>query len=172
MNKIPFSFFDFYSTLSLIKFQEKLHDIIRHITTDTTIPTTSAHNAAHNTNLLSLIFTLLVYTAIVYMVVSVEPIITDAISPILLSTPKLFIISVAIAIEPLPDIGLSIASGSISLGTLKVLNIGFIIFITKSIVPEFLSITIAKNNPTNVGKIFITISIPSFAPFRNKSKVC
>lgn len=52
-----------------------------------TIPTKSAHNAAHNTNLVFFIPTLLVYTAIVYTVVSVDPIITEAIKPILESTP-------------------------------------------------------------------------------------
>ena len=34
----------------------------------------------------------------------------------------------------------------------------------KSKIPEFLRALIAKNNAINVGNIFMTVSIPSFAP--------
>ena len=54
---------------------------------DTNIPTKSANKAVQSTNLVFFTFIQLVYTAIVYNVVSVDPIIVDAISPILLSTP-------------------------------------------------------------------------------------
>lgn len=53
---------------------------------------------------------------------------------------------------------------------LKKLTMGDISFIIKSINPEDLKAPIATNNPTNVGKSFITISIPSFAPSKNVSK--
>ena len=43
-------------------------------------------------------------------------IIVDAIFPIIVSTPFAFIISVATAMEALPEIGLSIASGIICVG--------------------------------------------------------
>ena len=104
------------------------------------------------------------------MVVSVEPIIVPAIKPINESTPNLDIISVATAIEALPDIGLSKARGSIWLGNLKKLNSGFKILVKKSIIPEALSKYIDKNNPNNVGKIFNIICIPSLEPCKKLSK--
>ena len=55
--------------------------------------------------------------------------------------------------------------GSISIGIDKILKIGDKILAIKSISPEFLRALIAKNNPINVGNIFITVFIPSFAPF-------
>ena len=76
----------------------------------------SAHSDAQRTNLIFFTPTAPVYIAIVYKVVSVDPIIVAAIKPILLSTPDLLIISVAIAIEALPDMGLINANGIISLG--------------------------------------------------------
>ena len=57
---------------------------------------------AIKTNLVFLMPTELDYTAIVYNVVSVEPIIVAAIIPILLSTPYNFIISLPTAIDALP----------------------------------------------------------------------
>ena len=87
--------------------QQKLYDIIRQTTTLLSIPTTSAAKAANNIYRVFFTLTQLVYIAIVYKVVSVEPIIVDAIIPIILSTPQFFIISVATAIELLPDIGLN-----------------------------------------------------------------
>ena len=108
--------------------------------------------------------TQLVYIAIVYKVVSVDPIIVEAIKPIFESTPKVVIISVATAIDALPEIGLTNASGIISLGILKKLVIGDINFIIKSKIPELLNAPTATKIPINVGKILNTISIPSFAP--------
>ena len=105
----------------------------------------------------------------VYKVVSVEPIITEAIKPIFESTPKFFIISVAIAIEPLPDIGLNNASGITSLGNWIIFKTGFKKFTIASIIPELLSAPIATNNPISVGKILNTISRPSFAPSKKVS---
>ena len=84
--------------------------------TEVSIPTKSASKAAIKTNLVFLTFTALVYNAMVYKVVSVDPIIVELINPIKESTPKLFIISVATAIEALPEIGRSKAKGSISEG--------------------------------------------------------
>ena len=129
----------------------------------------SAINAAINTNRIFFIPTALVYNAMVYNVVSVDPIIVDAINPIRLSTPFFDIISVATAIDALPDIGRNNASGIISAGILNVSIIGFIMFIISSINPELLSAPTAKNIPTNVGNIFTTTCIPSFAPSINVS---
>ena len=100
------------------------------------------------------IFTELVYTAIVYNVVSVDPIITEAKIPIKESTPLFFIISVAIAIEALPEIGLNKARDTTSLGNFTKLKIGVIILVIAFNIPELLSIPIATNNPINVGNIF------------------
>lgn len=36
--------------------------------------------------------------------------------------------------------------------------------------PEFLSALIAKNRPTSVGNIFITVSMPSLAPYQKTIK--
>lgn len=114
---------------------------------------------------------MLVYIAIVYIVVSVEPISVDAIFPIKLSTPQFFIISTAIAVDALPDIGLNIASGIISLGIPSKFVAGLIIFITMSIIPELLRAPIATNSPTKVGNIPITIFSPSFVPSINVSNM-
>ena len=121
------------------------------------IPTISAVNAAIKTNLVFFIFTLEEYTAMVYNVVSVAPIITAAITPIGLSTPKFFIISVATAIELLPDIGLKSANGIISVGKLHIFNNGSTNLIAISITPELLSVPTARKRPISVGKILITI---------------
>ena len=88
----------------------------------------------------------------------------------MLSTEKVFIISVATAIDALPEIGLIIAKGSISEGKFIILNNGVIIFTIKSIIPELLNNPIATNNPTKVGNILKTIPTPSFAPSKNTSK--
>ncbi len=84
------------------KSQQKSYDIKLQIMTEVTIPTKSPTKPAINTNLIFLISTALKYTAIVYNVVSVDPIIIDAINPNLLSTPYVFIISLPIAIDALP----------------------------------------------------------------------
>lgn len=77
----------YYRTIFFPICQQKLHDKICQITTDVIIPTASAIKDATNTNRIFFIPTQLVYTAIVYSVVSVEPIIVEAIIPIKLSTP-------------------------------------------------------------------------------------
>ena len=124
----------------------------------------SANKAAQSTNLVFFTFIQLVYTAIVYSVVSVDPIIVDAINPILVSTPKFVIISVAIAIEALPDIGLRIARGKTSIGKLNKLTIGFVKLIIPSIIPDVLNAPIATNKHKSVGNKFITVLAPFFAP--------
>ena len=65
------------------------------------------------------------------------------------------------------EIGLNIARGIISNGICNKLITGS--FIIKSKTPEYLNALIATNKPTNVGKIFITISNPSLAPFKKIS---
>lgn len=63
------------------KCQQKSYDIKLQIITELIIPIKSPINAASRTNLIFFIPTTLVYTAIVYSVVSVDPIIVDAIRP-------------------------------------------------------------------------------------------
>ena len=74
-------------TFFYITCQQIFIDIIRQTIIAVAIPITSAIKAAYKTNLVFFILTTPVYTAIVYNVVSVAPIITDAIIPISLSTP-------------------------------------------------------------------------------------
>ena len=133
--------------------QQKVYDKKPHITTEINIPTISAIRADTKTNLIFFIPTQLVYIAIVYKVVSVDPIIVDAIKPILLSTPYIVIISVATAIDALPDIGLINIKGNISLGHFIIFVIGEIKFAIKSIIPELLIAPTAKKTPINVGNI-------------------
>ena len=68
------------------------------------------------TSLIFFTFTLEEYKVATYIVVSVAPIIHDEIIPNFESTPKSFIIFVAIAVVVLPEIGLTKANGNISLG--------------------------------------------------------
>jgi len=81
-----------------------------------------------------------------------------------LSTPKFFIISSATAVEALPEIGRTNISGKTSTGIFNKASIGESKLWKKSKIPEFLSALIAKNSAISVGNIFITVSIPSFAP--------
>ena len=91
-----------YITILFYNCQCFFYDKFRQIITEINTPIKSPTNAASSTPLVFFIFTILVYIAIVYNVVSVEPIIVEAIIPILLSTPYCCIISVPIAIEALP----------------------------------------------------------------------
>lgn len=150
--------------------QEKNYDIIRQKTTEVIIPTKSAIKAANNTKRVFFTFIVLVYKAIVYKVVSVEPIIVEAINPIKESTPYLVIMSVATAIEALPEIGLKIARGKISEGILKIIRIGLIRLVIASMIPDSLKTLIERNSPKRVGKILYIIFIPSFAPSKKLSK--
>ena len=79
--------------------------------------------------------------------------------------------SVAIAREALPDIGLNNASGITSLGRpiLDVTPDSNVVTISK--IPELLNAPTAKNIPSRVGNNFITISIPSFTPSTNISYI-
>ena len=72
--------------------------------------------------------------------------------------------SVAIAIEALPDIGLKIARGKTSIGKLNKLIIGFIKLIIPSITPDVLNAPIATNKQRSVGNKLITVLTPFFAP--------
>ena len=130
----------------------------------------SAVNAAIKIPLVFFTFMQLVYMAIVYNVVSVDPIIVDAIIPSMVSTPQFFIMSVAIAIDPLPDTGLSNASGINSPGKFIRFSIGLAMCVIHSNIPDDLNAPIATNSPISVGNILNVVSIPSFAPTRNVSK--
>ena len=70
--------------------QQKTHNIILHIITELIIPIKSPISAAINTNLIFFIPTTLVYKAIVYNVVSVDPIIVEVIIPQLTINTILF----------------------------------------------------------------------------------
>jgi len=163
------SFLCHYNTTKFCNCQQFFYDKNRQIITEINIPTMSPINAAPRIPLLFFIFTTLVYIAIVYRVVSVDPIIVDVINPTTLSTPYLVIISVPMAIEALPEIGLKIANGIISFGIPKLFKTGDIIFIKLSIIPELLKTPIATKSPISVGINPITIFIPSSAPSINKS---
>ena len=65
--------------------------------------------------------------------------------------------SVATAVEALPEIGLIKAKGITSLGIPKKFVIGDIKLIIKSTTPELLNAPTATNKPINVGKILKTI---------------
>ena len=91
--------------------------------------------------------------------------IVEAIKPIFVSTPYLVIISVAIAIEALPDIGLKMASGKTSGGKLINAINGFISFTSASITPDVLKAPIAINKHNNVGNNSITVFAPSFGQY-------
>mgnify|MGYP004531644115 FL=1 len=67
------------------------------------------------------------------------------------------------------EIGRKNARGIISFGIFKILIIGDIRLIKKSIIPELLNAPIATKRPINVGNKAITIPIPSFAPSKNVS---
>ena len=61
--------------------------------------------------------------------------------------------SVAIAIEALPEIGLKSARGKISDGILNIRRIGFKMFVIVFKIPDSLRILIDKKRPKRVGKI-------------------
>ena len=148
---LKIKFYIYYITPLFFICQQKLYDKIRQIATEATIPAKSASSAANKTNLVFFIPTHPVYTAIVYSVVSVDPIIVDVINPRKVSVPYFCIISTATPIEALPDIGLKSANGIISLGIFKISVTGEITFTIKSIIPEFLKAPTATKIPINVG---------------------
>jgi len=87
-----------------------------------------------------------------------------------LSTPYSVIISVPIAIELLPEMGLRILRGITSLGICSKFVTGAIKLTIKSKIPESLRSPIATNRPIKVGKILTTVSMPSLAPSKKTSK--
>ncbi len=97
--------------------------------------------------------------------------IVEVINPILLSTPYVVMMSVATASDALPDIGLNSANGITWLGNPILFVTIDITFVAMSSIPELLNTPIARNSPNNVGNIFITISIPSFAPSTKMSYI-
>ena len=76
----------------------------------------------------------------------------------------------ATAVDALPDIGRTSIRGRIADGILNTLRIGERMLDNISKIPEFLSALIAKKRPTRVGKIFITVLIPSVQPAKKLSK--
>lgn len=104
------------------------------------------------------------------MVVSVDPCITDAIFPIILSGPYLDRISFNITNELEPDMGLKRDNGKSSTGKFIWLNSGLkmllISWMRLLLVRTVMAITIAKM----VGKRFMVILSPSFTPRRKVSK--
>ena len=81
---------------------------------------------------------------------------------IVLSTPKFFIISKAIAVEALPDIGRISINGKIAEGIFNKFKKGDKIFWNKSKIPELRKALTAKKRAIKVGKILITVFIPFF----------
>lgn len=82
----------------------------------------------------------------------------------MLSTPQFCIISKATAVDALPEMGRISIKGNTSEGTFNKLRKGESKCSSKSKIPEFLRALIAKNNAIKVGKILITVSMPSFEP--------
>ena len=131
----------------------------------------SASNPTTNEYFIFFIPILEKYILIIYIVVSVEPCITDAILPIKLSGPYLDNMSLNIINELDPDIGLKIANGNTSLGNpilLKKLenklDINVIILLSVIILMAIIMVNI-------VGNKFIDTFIPSFTPSINVSKI-
>ena len=93
--------------------------------------------------------------------VSVDPIMVEAISPMVLSTPHCEMMSVATAIEALPEMGLNMASGMISAGIFSMVRSGDRIFTIKSMRPDARNALMAKKIPIRVGKMLYTICNPS-----------
>ena len=104
-------------------------------------------------------------------VVSVEPDINDANLDIFSSGPKFLSMLSSNAIEPLPDIGFSIASGIISGGIFMRFAIGHKKLEITSNVPEAFNIVTAVISPIKDGAIENAEFIPSEAPFKNSSNI-
>lgn len=82
----------------------------------------------------------------------------------MLSTPKVFIISKATAVDALPEIGLTNIKGSNSEGILIIPRKGESNLSNKSKMPEDLRAFMARNKAIRVGKILTTVLIPSLEP--------
>lgn len=87
------------------------------------------------------------------------------------STLAIFIISIATAVEALPEIGLISIKGNTSFGICNKFKIGDEAFWISSKIPEHLRALMAKNSAIRVGNILITVSIPSFVPTKKVSKI-
>lgn len=104
------------------------------------------------------------------MLVSVDAIITDAVFEILQSAPYTLKISVRIAIDPLPEIGLKNDNILSSDGMLNKSKTGFEKLVKISSPPDALSIAQAHITARMLGKIFIPVVSESLAPIVKVSK--
>lgn len=105
------------------------------------------------------------------MVVSVEPCITDAILPIILSGPYLDNMSFRTTRELEPDIGLKRDSGKSSMGKFILLNSGLKMLLISWIRLLLVRIVMAITIANMVGKRFMVTLRPSFTPRRKVSKI-
>ena len=83
-------------------------------------------------------------------------------SRIMLSTPQVFMISKATAVEALPEIGLINIKGKTSEGIFSKFKKGDREFFIKSKIPEYRRALIARKRAIRVGNILTTVSIPFF----------
>ena len=109
------------------------------------------------------------YNPIIYIVVSVEPCITDAILPIKLSGPWVDKILFNIISELEPDTGLNIPSGRSSTGKFIFWNNGLSTLLISIIILLLVSNVIAIIIANIVGNIFNDTLSPSFTPSKNIS---
>ena len=103
------------------------------------------------------------------MVVSLEPSMTADTRPARLSTPQLSIIVLKNAIAPEPDSGRRIISGIAASGRFISLANGRSAKEDISDAPEDVKMLIIKNSAHSVGRMDITVPIPSRAPSINAS---
>ena len=130
-------------------------------------PKKSARRQTLRVDLRLVIFSPDKYTFKTYKVVSVEPIIILAVSPIKESGVYTLNISQRIALAPEPEIGLNIIKGSNSLLKWNILQIGDRIDIKKSLNPLSLkTLTLIMNVKRN-GKMLKVVFSPFFAPVTN-----
>lgn len=111
------------------------------------------------------------YKLIMYIVVSVDPCMTDATLPIKLSGPYLASMSFSITNELDPDIGLRRASGNTSTGKFILLSASLNMLLISNIILLFVSIVIAITIANIVGNRFIDTFSPSFTPNRKVSNI-
>ena len=105
------------------------------------------------------------------MVVSVLPWIVDASIPAKLSGPYFIKISFIIDSDAVPDIGLKIAIGIISIGNLKFDNNGVKKENIEGRILLFKKIFIANTIARIEGNILKQVINPSFAPFKKESYI-
>lgn len=105
-----------------------------------------------------------VYIAMTYKVVSLDPIIVDAIFPTKLSGPCTFNVSLNNAKAPPPEIDLITPKGTTSAGILKTVKMGSNKFTKSVIAPEVLNKLTATTTASIVGNIFNIVDKDSETP--------